>query len=432
MKMSIKQDVLINALDRGAMAALSEEAQADMSVISLILKSVTIKTDGKDLVIESATKNLSSKYSIPVSKENGIEIKENGEIIVPAKELYDWAKRQQNSVLAIVLSKLDTPEIVNPLTSEASSTKGIKKLGTVKIMSKDDTKTGTKWSLDCYVPEQLGPSKIELPKNKKFSISSAQLKEGFAAIDFSAMPNHYEHVYDAISFQSYKKDTEKENSLYMVTFDTRRIATFKTIAKDNNLDINIMIPHKILGTISKLADDSDISFYHDAATNKIFLQQENNGIQLLFKIATTDIEKAKKFVPIALIEGYKYKKIANVSRTGLINRLSTSSMVNNEHNLISMETDKMTIYSASAIGKSPVTCVLPIKDLSKDYKVVSSPIHITDIMKALKDDYVDIMVKEVEDMNKSFKFTSKDENIAYFLINTDVSKSKYNQVSSEE
>ena len=428
MKLSIKQEVLINALDRGAMAAFSDDAQADTSAISLILKSVTIRSDGKNLTVESHTKNISSKFVIPISKENGIEVKEDGEIIVPAKELYDWTKRQQECTLAMILSKLDSPEIVNPLSSEASSTKGIKKIGTVKIMSKDNTKTGTKWNLDCYASEQLGPTKLDLPKNKKFSMGAGTLLEGFGSIAFSAMPRHYEHVFDTISFQSYN------NKLYMLTFDSRRIASFDAVAKENNLDINLLIPHKIIGTVSKLANkDADISFYYDAATNKAYISQEDNGIEFSIKLSTTDPDKVKKFAPISVIEGYKYKKIASVSRAGLINRLSTSMMVNNESNLLNMKSDKMTIYSASIAGKAPVTCVIPVKDLTIDYKVVACPTHITDVMKALKDDYADIMIKENEDANKSFKFVSQENKSAtYYIINTDVSKSKYNNAEVEE
>jgi DNA polymerase III sliding clamp (beta) subunit (PCNA family) len=428
MKLTIKQDVLINALDRGAMAALSDDAQSDTSIISLILKSVTIKTDGKNLTVESATKLLSSKFSIPVSKENGIEVKEDGEILVPAKELYDWTKRQQECTLALVLSKLDSPEIVNPLSSEASSTKGIKKIGTVKIMSKDDTKTGTKWNLDCYAPDQLGPSKIDLPKVKKFSMGANVLLDGFGSIDFSAMPTHYEHIFDSISFQKYN------DKLFMLTFDSRRIASFEITSKENNLDMSLLIPHKILGTVAKLANkEADISFYYDGTANKAYIFQDANGIEFSVKLSTTDPDKAKKFAPIAVVEGFKYKKICSVSRASLINRLSTSTMVNNEANLLSLKSDKMTIYSASIAGKAPVTCVLPVKDLSIEYKVVACPTHIAEVMKALKDDYVDIMIKGNEDINKSFKFISQgNKAVTYYIINTDVSKSKYNNVVAEE
>ena len=434
MKLAIKQSVLINALDRGAMAALSEEAQSDTSVISLILKSVIIKTDGAGLTVESATKLLSSKYTVPLSKENGIESKENGEIIVPAKELYDWVKRQQECLIAISLSKLDSPEIVNPLSSEASSTKGIKKIGTVKFTSRDDTKTGTKWNLDCYASDQLGPSKIDLPSNKKFSLLASSLLEGFGAIDFSTMPKHYEHIFDTISFQPYKRDGETENKLYMLAFDTRRIASFEVPSTSNYLDMNLMIPHNILGSVAKLSNkEEEISFYYEVSTNKAYIAQISNGTEFVVKMSTTEPDKVKKFVPISIIEGFKYKKIASVSRAGLINRLATASMVNNEANLISLKSDKMTIYSSSVAGKAPVTCVIPVKDLITDYKVVTCPTHVSEIMRALKDDYVDIMVKDNEDTNKSFKFMSENnKSVMYFVINTDVSKTKYDKTVVEE
>ena len=220
----------------------------------------------------------------------------------------------------------------------------------------------------------------------------------------------------------------------MLAFDSRRIAVFETPSTSNNLDMNLMVPHNILGAIAKLSNkEEEVSFYYELATNKVYIAQNSNGTEFIVKMATTEPDKAKRFAPISILEGFKYKKIASVSITGLINRLATSSMVNNEANLISLKSDKMMIYSSSIAGKAPVTCVIPVKDLTIDYKVVTCPTHISEVMKALKDDYVDIMIKDNEDANKSFKFISENNKSAtYFVINTDVSKTKYDKTAIEE
>ena len=140
MKLGISQKSLLEALDRGAMAALSDEAQADTSNVSVLLKSVTIRANDKELVFESATKLLAVRHSIPITKDSGIEVKEAGEVTVPAKDLYDWANKQGDCRIGMAYTALEKPEAVTPVEEGKSDKLSIKKLGNVKLVSRDSTK----------------------------------------------------------------------------------------------------------------------------------------------------------------------------------------------------------------------------------------------------------------------------------------------------
>ena len=165
MKLAIDQKVLIRALERGAMSALSDGAQADTSSFHRLIQAVKITSDKGTLTVESGTNLLATQYTIEAKKENGIEVKEDGSVLVPAKELYTWATKQNKAKIILALSKLKVPEILKAGDADtdygSSQAMSIKKVGSLKLTSRDDSKTGNKWNLDCYDSSQLNPVDCE-------------------------------------------------------------------------------------------------------------------------------------------------------------------------------------------------------------------------------------------------------------------------------
>lgn len=181
MKVGIKQEALMEAVSKGAIAALSEDAQGDTSTMSLIVKSVKITAD-KHITIESHTPMLSVKYAIPASEDDGVIIKETGSILVPAKELLNWISLQgKDSNISITLQKFASPEIINTLDNEENGetedTVGftLKKIGTVKLVSKSAAKSNKKWEIDCYDPQDVANVVFNQKAEKCFDILGSQL-----------------------------------------------------------------------------------------------------------------------------------------------------------------------------------------------------------------------------------------------------------------
>ena len=106
------QEVMMDILAKGAIAALTDEAQSDTTVFSPLLKSVKIKVDADNITVESATKTLAAQYKHPINKDE-ITVKESGEVMILAKELSDWSKRQPNSDIILNLKMLDTPQLIS-------------------------------------------------------------------------------------------------------------------------------------------------------------------------------------------------------------------------------------------------------------------------------------------------------------------------------
>lgn len=433
MKMIISQKTLMEALERGAFAALSDEAQSDTSIISLLIKAVQIKVDSNNLVIESATKLLASRYSIPSTKDNGIEIREEGSIFVPAKELYDWVKRQSDAKLALNLAKLDTPDIINPLVNDndGTVTKGIKRIGTVKIVSRDESKTGNKWSLDCYASDQLGDAGLEQPKTSLFTIPSKQLDTGLKNISFAAMPKHYQHVYDSISFQNFQA-VDKDNNpvgasrFFMLTCDTARSAVCELAdVKNCSLSQNLLISSVFLSSITKLTDENaDVHFAHEAKTNKVFIWQEVDGKVLLARISTTDQGLVKKFPGVNILVEKKYASLAKVSKDALLNRLYTSSLVNDSESYFLIKGDELIIYTTSVSGKSPSTSNISAKDVAKEYSFVVGSKMVMDFLRIVKDSEIEFFIPDGD--RYSVKFHSKeDESFSFYIMANDDKREKF-------
>ena len=107
MKIRIKQAVLTDILAKGAIAALTDEAQGDTTVYGPMLQSVKIRVDATHVTVESAIKTLACQFKSPIDPQQ-VVVKEEGEVMVLAKELCDWVKRQPDSDIVINLKKFDS------------------------------------------------------------------------------------------------------------------------------------------------------------------------------------------------------------------------------------------------------------------------------------------------------------------------------------
>ena len=213
MKVGIRQKVLLETLNKGSIAAMSEDAQADTSTLSLLIKSIKISVD-KHFTVESNTDLLAVKFSTLANDDSGITVKEEGSVVVPAKEFIDWVKLQgEDTTITMILQKLATPEIINTLEDmgetgeEVDKSKfSVKKIGTIKLTSRGTEKTQTKWELDCFDAENKPSVNFTEKSDKNFEMAGQQFLEALDNVKFAATPKDHEHVLDSISMQVYEKE----------------------------------------------------------------------------------------------------------------------------------------------------------------------------------------------------------------------------------
>jgi len=416
MKVKIKQNVLEEALNKGAVAALLDDAQTDTSTMSLLVKSIKI-TCNKSFTIEGCTNLMAVKYTIPAKEENGITVDEEGCVLVPAKEFTNWVKAQsKDAQIGIVLSELATPEIINPLEGievEDGEDVSIKKIGSIKLVSKDSSKTARKWELDCYDPSQrkMVSFASEHKGTKHFEIKAKSLSTALSKIAFASLPKDYEHVLDSVSIQKY------ENDLFFATTDTKRCALYKIPPSDIDAiesDNPLLISVNLLDTASKISDEENkLSFYYNEDIERVFISQPN----IEMRLASTEKGNIKKFPNIKMLLEKDYDLLAKTSRIGLNSDLISCALVNSSSALFSFTSDKsmLVIKAISDDSKyKPSVTKSEVNSLSINLKAVWGVTHLIDALKIIKDDMVEL---HIPDNKKSVKIKGEDDDgFLYFAM----------------
>jgi len=429
MKLAIDQKVLISALERGAMAALSDEAQGDTSSFHKLIQSVKITAGKDEFTIESGTSLLATKWSIKSTKENGIEVKEEGIALVPAKEIYGWASKQTKSKIALTLTKLKVPEIIKDGDGSTDYGSGqslsVKKIGTLKLVSRDDSKTGNKWNLDCYDPDQMKSVDFSQAPDKVVQIPTIQLTEALKNVAFSSQPKDYEHVFDSIVIERYK------GKVYMAASDCHRCSIyyldqatevdekFFTETKTDNgtteYGQKVLIPSVFLRGVSKIAEGSEVLVSYDKSKSKVYLSVGDWNIRM----ATVDPKMFDKFPTVAMLMSKTYKNLGSIPKGILTNRLVSASLVNKEMVLFDFNKDddkgdSVIIHAISESGKAPNISNAPVNKLVKDIKAVWGVKHIMEVAKIIKDDDVSFMVPD--DLRSVKVVSEEDPNLEYYSM----------------
>jgi DNA polymerase III sliding clamp (beta) subunit (PCNA family) len=419
MKLRLKQKTMIDILNKGAVAALTDEAQSDTTVFAPLLKSVKIKAENDTITVESAIKTLAVQYKYTIDP-NEATVKENGEVTILAKELMDWVKRQPECDILLNLKLLDTPQLISAIDGDSAGKASIKKLGTVELLSRDLSKTGTKWSLDCYDASQVTWVDFQKP-DALFEVNQALIQDAVKSTGFAAMPTHNLHVTDAFAFQKYK------DKIFVMAGDGVRMALYDLNgAKNINLSFTYTVPCKVLSSVVGLmSEDETVSFGFDEKKHRAFIYQDN------YIVRTDTAEQANvdaKIPPISYIfDQMIFTKFARISKGVLASRLSTASLVNKKSVLYVFKGAQLLLHAISDVGVSPNTCTAPLLEHTRDLKTLWSVSHIMELIKALPDDEISIMMPP--DSTKVFKIISeKNPCFSYYAREADINGTKYSSV----
>jgi len=418
MKITIQQKVLLEALEKGSIAALSEDAQADTSTLSLMIKSVKLSAD-KHFTVESNTDLLAVKNSVLANEESGVNVKESGVVVVPAKELIDWVKNQgSEAVIGIVLQKFQTPEVINTLSDmeneDVDASKfTIRKIGTVKISSRNAAlgKTAGKWELDCYDPDQKPSVNFSEKSEKNFEISGKQLGESLTNVGFAALDKDHEHVLDSISIQICDKE------LYFAATDMQHCALYK-IPKDTVSDIqsakSILVPAIIMEQAVKIINpDEKVIFSYSEEKERVYLSQTN----LRVRMACTEKQHIDKFPSIEVLLKKQYKLLAECPKNVMNAMLIDASLVNKSSALFvfTKSDGTLMVKAVSEDGKyKPNIKRSEVPNISKDSKIILGVDHLIKGLKVINTDDVQLYFP---DNMKSIKMMGKgNENLIYFTM----------------
>lgn len=424
MKLEINQEVLLSALEKGSISALSDEAKNDTSNYSTLIKSVKI-TCGEKFTIESLTNLVAVKHSVDIGKENGIIIEEEGVSIVKAKELMDWVKNQgKSSVIKMSLLKLESPEVVEDKTDGDESVNiesAIKKIGDLKISSKDESKTVSNWELDAYDESQYPVVDFSKNGNLMFETYSQYFKNGLDKISFSALDRDYDHIYDSVSVQF------MEDEVYFATTDTKRCALYKLPVVENlSTKETVMVPVKVFESLKKASEKEEkMKFSFEEESNKLFVSTQNTEMRLI----CSDKEAIKKFPPVKMLLDKKYDELVDIPKSALNKILVNAAIVNNSSALFEFDKDKGTLI-VKAISDDGKYKPNKTKTKLENIKITSSSVwgvkHLIEGLKSVTSDIVNIKLPE----NHGILKISDGEDFSYFTMK--INNPKYEAYKSKE
>lgn len=432
MKLAISQKTLLSMLSKGGAAAVSKIHTADNSAYAPLLKSVKISATDNEISFESINRSFSLKHIIPATKENGIDVKEAGIAVVHAQELQDWVSKQSGAIIGLNLVKLDIPEMVSGKKSKDDDfhkNDVIRKIGVLKVTSKDSSRTGAKWSMDSLDDTQFPKPRESTEVSDLFSISKKNMVNALSSISFSAQLKDTDHIFDCVCISS------SNGGIYAATTDALRCSTYNLsnlisekgpywdTAYNDKMGARVLIPLLSLDTIiDTLSEDSSspIKFLYCKDKNYVKIVQDSVSAYISIK----DFSMFIKFPNINGLIMAKSREIGSIPKNIFLSRLITSSLVNKDSALFQFKNNEFKIHVISDAGKPPNTSTCPVEDMKFETKHIWGVQHLAEALKVLKDD--NVMLYDINNGN-GFKIQSKvDSNATYFGVV--ISNSKYNNL----
>ncbi len=450
MKFSIDTKTLAECLKRGGMAALSDDAQNDSTVLSALIKSIKITVDSDNICFESATSLSASKYVVKV--DGKIVVKEHGQIVVSCRDLNEWVGKQGDCVIGFRLNSFSSPQAIG--SSDKSSNDGdvavnqsaIYKVGSVEIISRDENKTGARWSLDSYSTENL-PDFDELfnPDRKAaFEIPCETLASSISTIESCCLSADYDHIKDSIVFQHDGTD------FYAMATDMSRIGICKIPGvssismkkafteseyQDQTKDTKaweqiLLVPTKFLKSAIKLfAKEETVTFYYNDEKNKVFICQPN----LTFRFNTADKDSLSKPPPLYMITSKNASPFCKVNKDVLSMRLNAVAIVNKNAVLFDFvkitdkngnSSDELRLLGMSEMGKSPSKANMQVGSTDRNAIMVLNVKHVFDVIKSSSGDSLEFCIVSEDPNIRSIQINdSSNPNVEYYLMT--VTQSKY-------
>lgn len=384
LKISIPQRNLEEMIRTSAIGALSLESQTSKAQMGNLLRSIKINATENSISFESMSDRNASCKSISVSKENGINVKEIGTILIPAKELIDWVMRQgSNSVIDIVLKKTDK-------TAKASS--DTSRSGMVKLTAKDSSKTNTSWEVVCYDPSCFSELSYQDVISDSFEILPISIMDAMKNISLASLKEHTD-VWNGFSLQ------KKDGKLYFMTSDSHQCALYQ-IPEDSLRNVNVsdntifIVPISVLDKVMKSVDkEQPLTISYSDEAFKLYISQG----ELKFKVGLFDRKEVGRFPRLSIAIGGEYTKLVSIQKPVFQKILSNASMVNKSSAQFSFNKNEgiLTVTSMSENGNcSPSVSASEIKDIMFDAKKVWRIDTLTNIVNAIQADDIEVLVEK--------------------------------------
>ncbi|MBL0703739.1 MAG: DNA polymerase III subunit beta [Sulfurospirillum sp.] len=258
MKISIKKSVLENVL-------LNTQSYLEKKDLSQIISHLYISATKESLIIKATDLEIGLEYTI-----KNIKVLDKGVATANGKRLLDIVKILKDEDLVL--------ETINDY-----------------LYIKQNS---SKFKLPMFNPNEF-PQFPKIEKKQKFEVNSTLLARSFKKISSTIDVNNPKFELNGALIDI------KDNSLNLVSTDTRRLAIIK-LEKKNENDFFLILPKKAIVEIQKLFFD-DIEMFYDENT----LIAKSNNFQFYTKLINGKFPDYEKIIP----KEKKYRLLLNRGKT---------------------------------------------------------------------------------------------------------------------
>jgi len=416
MKIAVTQPVLIESLKKGGLAALSTYAQADNLAANLLRHCVRIDITDK-FTVSSVNNVIASQFQVALGKEHGVICEDQGSLVIPAKELLDWANAQgKDSTLNITIEPLEHAQMISLAGDDDGQDElAIRKVADVNLVARDKKKRGSKWALDGYDKDSVEVQTFLDNTEKTFTLSIDALKDIFTNTTFCALNPHSEHILDNLALQVYK------DGVYAMATDMKRCAIYSlpNINKDK-------IPEKFLVSINvletalkELEADINVELLCSPENGQLFMRQPKFDIRL----TCPDEKTVGAYPPIEILLGYQCSDLAMIDANSFTRALKNASLVNKFTALFHFNKDEksLTVRARSENGiYKPSVSAMELEEVHTDGRAVWALSHLKEAVRHLGSQSIQLLAPE--DFSILVVRDSENEFLTYYAITIRSSK----------
>lgn len=316
---------------------------------SNILEGILINAEDNKMKLTSTDTNMTTETVINVNAEGACEF------VVPAK------------LFSAIISKLPEDDMMIDYDAEKS-----------KINIKC---AGSNSEIICFRGDEYPKIKLNEGENVIY-LSKEDIKKLIKKTAFSASTDEFNRIITGVLLEI------KDGSMKMVGVDPYRIATYK-IEVDNNADVSVIIPAKLIIEVAKfIDDDGEDKMSFEIEDNKVILKFDNNKV-----ILNT---YSGKFIDYERILNKEGNINVRVKRNDLLRSTERASLLASvqNNNLIRFNIQKDVIYINSLNEEGNIEEKVEIINDGEDLNIGINSRYLKDALSVIDDEEVMINFKD--------------------------------------
>ena len=307
-----------------------------------ILEGILISAQGSTITLTA------TDLEIGIQKVINAEVKVEGEVVVPGKEIVDFVKTLSSE--QIELDATDKSELkIRYCDSEFG----------VKLLNADEF-----------------PPLREIGEETSFSIIQKEFKDLIAKVKICASTDDARPILKGCLLEI------AEHKLTGVTLDGYRLCVCEKALESNNGEKEVVVPVKTLDEISKVLEDDDYIVTIFLQDN--YLMLDIGHTKIVSRLLDGEFTRYRKIIPS------EFSSNVVISKSQLSDALDRASLVSrgDKSNMVKFDIKEKTLVMESKSENSNIKESITVSLDGKDIEIAFNARYFIECMKVISDEYV--------------------------------------------